>query len=60
MAYGRPSDASLKAWYEATKNVNQNHVANEAFKLAYRAPGLPHISSSLSGYTECILLGDEH
>ena len=39
MAYGRPSNASLEAWYEAAKNVNQNHAANEAFKLAYQAPG---------------------
>ena len=35
MAYGRPSDASLEDWYEAAKNVDQNHAANEAFKLAY-------------------------
>ena len=35
MAYGRPSNASLEDWYEVAKNVNQNHAANEAFKLAY-------------------------
>ena len=35
MAYGCPSNASLEAWYEAVKNVDQNHAANEAFKLAY-------------------------
>ena len=35
MAYGRPSDASPEPWYEATKNVDQNHAANKAFKLAY-------------------------
>ena len=39
MAYGHPSDASPEAWYEAAKNVDQNHAANEAFKLAYQAPG---------------------
>ena len=38
MAYGHPSDASLQSWYEAAKNVDQNCVANEAFKSAYRAP----------------------
>ena len=38
MAYGRPSNASLENWYEAAKNVDQNRTANEAFKLAYRAP----------------------
>ena len=38
MAYGRPSDASPEGWYEAAKNVDQNRAANEAFKLAYRAP----------------------
>ena len=35
MAYGRPSDASPKDWYEAAKMVDQNQAANEAFKLAY-------------------------
>ena len=35
MAYGHPSDTSLEDWYEAAKNVNQNRVANKAFKLAY-------------------------
>ena len=39
MAYGRPSDASPEDWYEVAKNVDQNCAANEAFKLAYRAPG---------------------
>ena len=38
MAYGRPSDASPEGWYEAAKNIDQNQAANEAFKLAYRAP----------------------
>ena len=38
MAYGRPSDASPESWYEAAINVDQNHMANEAFKSAYRAP----------------------
>ena len=38
MAYGRPSDAVPKEWYEAAKNVDQNRAANEAFKLAYRTP----------------------
>ena len=38
MAYGRPSDASPENWYEAAKNVDQNHMANKAFKSAYRAP----------------------
>ena len=37
MAYSHPSDASLEDWYDAAKNVDQNHVANEAFKMAYRA-----------------------
>ena len=39
MAYGHPSNASLEAWYEAMKNVDQNCVANKAFKLAYQTPG---------------------
>ena len=39
MAYGHPSNASPEDWYEAAKNVDQNHAAIEAFKLAYRAPG---------------------
>ena len=39
MAYRHPSDASPEDWYEAAKNVNQNHAANKAFKLAYWAPG---------------------
>ena len=39
MAYGHPSDASPEDWYEAAKNVDQNCTANEAFKLAYWAPG---------------------
>ena len=39
MAYRHPSNASLEDWYEAAKNVNQNHTANEAFKSAYQAPG---------------------
>ena len=34
-----PSDASLEDWYEVAKNVDQNCTANEAFKLAYQAPG---------------------
>ena len=38
MAYGRPSNASLESWYEAAKNVDQNRMANEAFKSAYQAP----------------------
>ena len=38
MAYGHPSDASPEDWYDAAKNIDQNCVANEAFKLAYRAP----------------------
>ena len=38
MAYGCPSDASLKDWYEAAKNIDQNCAANKAFKLAYQAP----------------------
>ena len=38
MAYGRPSDSSPENWYEAAKNIDQNHSANEAFKTAYRAP----------------------
>ena len=38
MACGHPSNTSLEDWYEAAKNVDQNHVANEAFKLAYQAP----------------------
>ena len=38
MAYGRPSDASPKGWYEAAKNVDQNQATNKAFKLAYQAP----------------------
>ena len=37
MAYGHPSNASPEDWYEVAKNVDQNHAANEAFKLAYRA-----------------------
>ena len=39
MAYRCPSNASLEDWYEVAKNVDQNHTANKAFKLAYRAPG---------------------
>ena len=39
MAYRCPSDASPEDWYKAAKNVNQNCTANEAFKLAYWAPG---------------------
>ena len=39
MAYGNPSNASLEARYKAAKNVDQNCVANEAFKLAYLASG---------------------
>ena len=39
MAYGGPSDASPEDWYEVAKNVDQNCTANEALKLAYRAPG---------------------
>ena len=35
MAYGCPSDASPEDWYDVAKNIDQNHVANEAFKLAY-------------------------
>ena len=38
MAYGRPSDTSPQNWYEAAKNIDQNCVANEAFKTAYRTP----------------------
>ena len=38
MAYGRPSDTSPESWYEAAKNMDQNRVANEAFKSAYQAP----------------------
>ena len=38
MAYGRPSDTSPENWYEAAKNVDQNCVANKAFKSAYQAP----------------------
>ena len=38
MAYGRPSDSSPENWYEAAKNIDQNRVANEAFKTAYRTP----------------------
>ena len=38
MAFGHPSDASPEGWYEAAKNVDQNHAANEAFKLAYQTP----------------------
>ena len=36
MAYGHPSYVSPEAWYEAAKNIDQNHAANEAFKMAYR------------------------
>ena len=35
MAYGCPSDASPENWYEGAKNIDQNHAANKAFKLAY-------------------------
>ena len=35
MAYGCLSNASPEDWYNAAKNVDQNCVANEAFKLAY-------------------------
>ena len=35
MAYGRPSDVSPEDWYKAAKNIDQNCVANEAFKTAY-------------------------
>ena len=38
MAYGHPSDTSPESWYEAAKNVDQNRMANEAFKSAYQAP----------------------
>ena len=38
MAYGCPSNTSPEDWYKVAKNVDQNHTANEAFKLAYRAP----------------------
>ena len=39
MVYRHPSNASLEDWYEVAKNVDQNCAANEAFKLAYQAPG---------------------
>ena len=38
MAYGRPSDSSPNDWYEAAKNVDQNHAANEAFKRSFWTP----------------------
>ena len=38
MAYGHPSNTSPEDWQDATKNVDQNCAANEAFKMAYRAP----------------------
>ena len=38
MAYGHPSDTSLENWYEAARTVDQNHAANEAFKMAYQTP----------------------
>ena len=38
MAYGHPSNVSLEDWYQAAKNIDQNHAANEAFKMAYCTP----------------------
>ena len=40
MACGWPSDDSLEDWYEAAKNVDQNHAANEAFKMAFKTLAL--------------------
>ena len=48
MAYGRPSDSTPDAWYEAAKNVDQNWAANKAFKLTSCIPVLAPISTCMT------------
>lgn len=36
MAIGRPSDIAPTAWYEASRNIDQNRASNEAFRSAHR------------------------
>jgi len=36
MAAGRPSDIFPTGWYEAARNVDQNHASNEAFQSSFR------------------------
>src|SRR5882757_169635 len=35
MTAGRPSDTFPTAWYEAARNVDQNHASNEAFQSSF-------------------------
>ena len=46
MAIGRPSDTDLNAWFHLTVQMDQNHVADEAFqalhKLTYVTPSEWH------------------
>ena len=38
MAYGRLLDSSPNNWYEGAKNIDQNCMANEAFKISFWTP----------------------
>ena len=49
MAYGRPSDSAPQDWYEAAKNVNQNHAANKAFKTAFKSLTLAPVCHTPTG-----------
>ena len=49
MAFGRPSDASLDAWYAAAQMVDQNQAVNEAFTSTYQAsPASTHPTPALT------------
>ena len=56
MAYGRPSDSSPNNWYEAAKNVDQNHTAKKAFKISLWTPVPASIPTRLAPPTPSQIL----